>query len=1410
MQSVTFSTRSISLSRLLETGGVARWPSLVQSRSVSRLKDNAAKVPSFTMAQQITKNKISPDRRGFPLGVTEPRRNLPLPEQASRAAARGLPTAKPVPSRPGPSRNWPDMFACGASSSSQSRLLLSRVPASTYSTLSPADGSPLQSQGTGPAGGGLYSVENVFKQPKSTLHNFYDMLSSKLRNPNLRLTHSFKTNPGKNNYNAMWNCTYCIKWPLEKCFTGEGQNKSDSSTRAALEALAWLKNAGVIDDKGRPMIDSTGEVAKPEEKAGVKIKVESEGNVLVNQKNFEESAAVTGLTPENKGVTQSDVRTACDETSQGKTSAAGPSVDNEMALAQPNTNQVTWPSAATTSLSSVGIKGDQKVAQETTLRKPAVQSKVVNNTLSNKPGIAQQQKVMKTSAKSNNETEMFRGIDGAVAALKQPKSTLHNVYVAVAGELGDPALELHQSYHVAGRSKLAGPAVRWTCTYAVRWPSEARFVGEGPSKACAARHGALQALSWLRGLGRITRDGLPVLHDKREVKELRRSLPECRLDAESAASVQALLDGYHQDVQKLLKKYKADENYMEDEDGNYLHDDILQPERFSHSNMLRPECISNANSESEPSIKNSIALKRRNEDLYRRLQKWDEDPTEAMLEVERVRSSFPIFKFRTEVCRLVVGSGAVVIQGEPGCGKSTQVPQFLLEHWSARGQGASCNIVVTQPRRISAIALAKYVAGQRQEQLGDVVGYQVRLNSVLPRPVGGSLLFCTTGVLLQRLRDDPGLQGLSHVVLDEAHERDLNTDTLLVLLRRALRLNPDLRLIVMSATINAELFQRYFGGARALHIPGFTHPVKQFFFEDFRIPDLKIKTETFSRPNPVIEADEVAKVIFWVDKHRPPGAILCFLPGWAEIKAVTKSLQKLNSGFGYILPLHSRLSDEDQRRIFSSPPLGLRKIILATNIAETSLTINDVVYVVDCGAHKEERLSVNKEMSSLDNQWVSQANVNQRKGRAGRVRPGESYHLFPRSLFKKMEVFPVPEVLRVSLEKTIVDIKAYNRGDRVEKFLMEMPEPPSSEAVRLAVSELIQLGVLDPDENLTSLGERILSFTTHPKLSKILIYASIFRCLAPALTICTLLSNDLEVFRGGLDAKEAIRKVKSSYNSSSDHLALARMYEEWEKLVDESIVEPISFCHERNLNSNSLELAQKLRKLIADHVVRARMARDVDTCTDLEAPCNQYARSDELVKAVLLSGFNTLLQRRSWDVSRGRLLKNKNVLMTESGLRATVTTESVNTKRTQFSTPFLTYFRQVLMSERRATIIRETSLVSPFALLLFKPGELHVHHAPDVITDGGRVVISLKGKRTTALVCTERDARLLQRLRAVIAEVTEYLVQKEGVVEHDYEYRTVLLFHDKLLQVLSRFLQAAGRADDRDEAGSSQQAECRQ
>ncbi|PSN50954.1 hypothetical protein C0J52_07630 [Blattella germanica] len=895
------------------------------------------------------------------------------------------------------------------------------------------------------------------------------------------------------------------------------------------------------------------------------------------------------------------------------------------------------------------------------------------------------------SRKKKKEKQTSASVDSNIPpeVLSSDKIVENNEIMDVTPrDLKNPDYNLEQSYHKVQERHGKSVQTLWKCTYKVKWPSENSFTATMSTKTLAGKSAALKALHWLQSQGKMTKIGTPVVFDYSEIKEMAKVPPEIII------SPNKLQDGELSDI------------FGTDEPSNPVTGAKLYEE-------------------------DSKLISLRNKELYNRYKKR--------------AGSIPS---KDEIVKKIEDHQVLVIKGEPGCGKSTQVPQYIMEHFESQQKGAHCNVLITQPRRISAISISEWIASERNERLGDVVGYQVRLKNVLPKPIGGGLLFCSTGILLRRLQNNPKLLGASHVILDEAHERDINTDMLLVLLRRALSLNPDLRLIVMSATINAELFQNYFHRAPAIHIPGFTYPVQSMFLEEIDIR--KVHTSLLLCPN--VDCNLVANTIKWVDKTRPEGAILCFLPGWGEISAVSNLLKNLNENTHLVLPVHSRLSHVEQRRIFTRPPPGVRKIILATNIAETSITIDD------------------RGISSLDNQWVSQANVNQRKGRAGRVQPGECFHLYTRQKFNSMDPYPIPELLRA------------------EVLLSEMPEPPPRTAVGQAVDELIHIGALDENEKLTPLGRRIALFPLHPKLSKALVHASIFKCLSPMLTIATMLTGDAEMFIGGLSNKEKIRSTKKRFHPSSDHVSLAWVYQEWEAMLQDNNVFPSDYCYERNLNNESLNTIKKLRRLYAEHLWMSRLLEDLQDYGDLDTSINRYAGNDEFVKGVLFSGTSNLLYRRNWDFKDGRYIKDVNVVFTESGRRTTISSDSVNFKRQEFPSPFLTYFRHLESLERRTVMIRESSILSPLSVFLFSEGTMTVHkYSPPPYCDENQ--------------WEEHVLIKIRRRKLVLWNMVNYFVLKSGIEDDDERYNTINSFHNRLLKTMGSVLFHSGSLIEYDKDG---------
>lgn len=542
----------------------------------------------------------------------------------------------------------------------------------------------------------------------------------------------------------------------------------------------------------------------------------------------------------------------------------------------------------------------------------------------------------------------------------------------------------------------------------------------------------------------------------------------------------------------------------------------------------------------------------------------------AYKEMVNSRKNLPAWEMSKKILDAISSSQVTVISGETGCGKSTQTPQFILDDYftklqkDKKGSYESVNIVCTQPRRLSAIGVAERVAAERCEKIGNIVGYQIRLENKISKAT--RLTFCTTGILLRRLQSDPNLSTVSHIIIDEVHERSEESDFLLAILKDLLKIRKNLRLILMSATLNASLFSNYFRGAPVLDIPGRTFPVEQLFLEDIlertgyvlepdsqfcrrlnkndekqlldeleyadvqasnaeppktirdenlSISEIYARYRNYPRAvckslflmNPMkINPEMIESVLRYIvdsdlSKWPDEGSILIFLPGFAEIQLVHDTLNDSSVfsprvGKYIIVPLHSTLSNEEQALVFRKAPHGKRKIVLSTNIAETSVTIDDCVFVIDCGQMKEKRFDPNRSMESLDLVWESRANAQQRKGRAGRVRPGISIHLFTGHRFHNHFLAqPIPEIKRVPLEQLLLRIKTLpNFADyRIEEVIGNIMEPPSEESVLSAIKRLEDVGAFDGNDELTALGEILATLPVDVRIGKLMLFGAIFQ-----------------------------------------------------------------------------------------------------------------------------------------------------------------------------------------------------------------------------------------------------------------------------------------------------------------------------
>lgn len=727
-------------------------------------------------------------------------------------------------------------------------------------------------------------------------------------------------------------------------------------------------------------------------------------------------------------------------------------------------------------------------------------------------------------------------------------------------------------------------------------------------------------------------------------------------------------------------------------------------------------------------------LQRRSLRMRNMQRSWQESPEGR--KILEFRRSLPAFKEKERLLEAIARNQVVVISGETGCGKTTQLPQFILESEIESGRGAFCSIICTQPRRISAMAVSERVSTERGEPLGESVGYKVRLEGIKGRNT--HLLFCTSGILLRRLLSDRNLNGITHVFVDEIHERGMNEDFLLIVLKDLLPRRKDLRLILMSATLNAELFSNYFGGAPRIHIPGFTHPVRANFLEDIlEITGYKLtsfnqiddygqeklwKTQRQlvprKRKNQIATLVEdalnkssfenyssrardslscwtpdcigfnlIEAVLCHICRKERLGAVLVFMTGWEDISCLRDQL-KAHPLLGdpnrvLLLTCHGSMATSEQKLIFEKPPPNVRKIVLATNMAEASITINDVVFVVDCGKAKETTYDALNNTPCLLPSWISQASARQRRGRAGRVQPGECYHLYPRCVYDAFAEYQLPELLRTPLNSLCLQIKSLQVGS-IGEFLSAALQPPEPLAVQNAVDFLKMIGALDENEHLTHLGGYLAMLPVDPKLGKMLIMGAIFRCFDPILTIVAGLSVR-DPFLLPQEKKNLAGTAKSRFSAKdySDHMALVRAYEGWKDADREGSA--YEYCWRNFLSAQTLQAIHSLQKQF-QYILRDAGLLDADAGTN-----NRLSHNQSLVRAIICSG---LFPGIASVVHRETSMSFKTM---DDG-QVLLYANSVNARYQTIPYPWLVFGEKVKVN---TVFIRDSTGVSDSILILF-------------------------------------------------------------------------------------------------------------
>ncbi|RQM08794.1 hypothetical protein DH86_00002946 [Scytalidium sp. 3C] len=543
--------------------------------------------------------------------------------------------------------------------------------------------------------------------------------------------------------------------------------------------------------------------------------------------------------------------------------------------------------------------------------------------------------------------------------------------------------------------------------------------------------------------------------------------------------------------------------------------------------------------------------------------------SEQYFKILKTRRDLPVHKQRQEFLDLFHKTQILVFVGETGSGKTTQIPQFVLfddlPHLNNK------LVACTQPRRVAAMSVAQRVADEMDVNLGEEVGYSIRFEDVTgPKTI---LKYMTDGMLLREAMHDHNLTRYSCIILDEAHERTLATDVLMGLLKEVALRRPDLKIVIMSATLDAQKFQRYFNDAPLLAVPGRTHPV-----------------EIYYTPEPERDYVEAAlRTVLQIHATEPEGDVLLFLTGEEEIEDACRKIaleademiREADAGPLKVYPLYGTLPPHQQQKIFEPAPPPRkkggrpgRKVIVSTNIAETSLTIDGIVYVVDPGFSKQKVYNPRIRVESLLVSPISKASAQQRAGRAGRTRPGKCFRLYTEAAFKKELIEQTyPEILRSNLSNTVLELKKLGVDDLVHFDLMD---PPAPETLMRALEELNYLACLDDDGELTELGKMASEFPLDPALAVMLISSPEFYCSNEILSLTALLSVPQIFVRPANNRKRADEMKSLFAHPDGDHLTMLNVYHAFKG--PDAQADPQKWCRDHFLSYRALKSADDVRQ----------------------------------------------------------------------------------------------------------------------------------------------------------------------------------------------------------------------------------------
>ncbi|KAF3438116.1 hypothetical protein FNV43_RR20872 [Rhamnella rubrinervis] len=560
----------------------------------------------------------------------------------------------------------------------------------------------------------------------------------------------------------------------------------------------------------------------------------------------------------------------------------------------------------------------------------------------------------------------------------------------------------------------------------------------------------------------------------------------------------------------------------------------------------------------------------------------------ASEKLQEERKTLPIYAYHDELLKAIKEHQVIVIVGETGSGKTTQIPQYLHEAGYTKLGKIGC----TQPRRVAAMSVAARVSQEMGVKLGHEVGYSIRFEDCTSDKT--VLKYMTDGMLLREFLGEPDLASYSVVMVDEAHERTLSTDILFGLVKDISRFRPDLKLLISSATLDAEKFSDYFDSAPIFKIPGRRFPVEIHFTK-------------------APEADYIdAAIVTALQIHvtQPPGDILIFLTGQEEIETVEEILKQRIRGLGtkiaelIICPIYANLPTELQAKIFEPTPEGARKIVLATNIAETSLTIDGIKYVIDPGFVKMKSYNPRTGMESLLVTPISKASAMQRAGRSGRTGPGKCFRLYTAYNYEvDLDDNTVPEIQRTNLANVVLMLKSLGIHDLLHFDFMD---PPPSEALLKALEMLFALSALNKLGELTKVGRRMAEFPLDPMLSKMIVASDKYKCSDEIISIASMLSVGNSIFYRPKDKQVHAENARMNFHTGNvgDHIALLKVYSSWKETNYST-----QWCYENYIQVRSMKRARDIRDQLEGLLERVEIELTSNS-NDLEA-----------IKKAITSGF---------------------------------------------------------------------------------------------------------------------------------------------------------------------------------------------